>query len=226
MRLYLRTFGCRANQADTESVRRLALAAGVEIVDDVERADVAVYNSCTVTAEAESDLRASVRRAARRNERLRTVVMGCAAARDDGRLASLPSVVAIVSGGAMVDVARALDLPPNEPLAYVAQAGTRALLRIQDGCAEHCTFCATTLARGAHRSRHSDSTRAAELIRARIVASLVKKVSLPLLESSENEDLTTPLLGETSTSPVKKSLAWFFPFEGTKKMVTSGGAAC
>ena len=35
------------------------------------------------------------------------------------------------------------------------QAGARALLRIQDGCDEHCTFCATTLARGAHRSRPS-----------------------------------------------------------------------
>jgi threonylcarbamoyladenosine tRNA methylthiotransferase MtaB len=51
-------------------------------------------------------------------------------------------------------VARALDLAPE--LAHVRatrQSGARALLRIQDGCDEHCTFCATTIARGRNRSR-------------------------------------------------------------------------
>ena len=50
---------------------------------------LAVFNSCAVTAAAEADLRQSVRRAARRAPALRTVVMGCAAARDDGTIAAL-----------------------------------------------------------------------------------------------------------------------------------------
>jgi threonylcarbamoyladenosine tRNA methylthiotransferase MtaB len=151
-RYYLRTFGCRANQYDTEAVRAMIEASGGEVVATPEAADAAVFNSCAVTAAAEADLRQSVRSAARRAPALRTVVMGCAAARDDGTIAALPGVTRVVAGGDVSGVAQALGLPapvmpPN------VQTGTRALLRIQNGCDEHCTFCATTLARGMARSR-------------------------------------------------------------------------
>ena len=156
MRVFLRTFGCRANQYDTEAVRAMIEASGGEIVASPDEADAAVFNSCAVTAAAEADLRQSVRKAARQRPGLRTVVMGCAAARDDGTIASLPTVERVVPGADVVSIAAALDLraperPPN------VQTGTRALLRIQDGCDEHCTFCATTLARGDARSRPADS---------------------------------------------------------------------
>jgi len=152
VKAYLRTFGCRANQYDTEAVRAMIEASGGEIVATPDDADLAVFNSCAVTAAAEADLRQSVRRAARRAPALRTVVMGCAAARDDGTIAALPTVERVVVGGDLLGVAEAIGLaapalPPD------VQTGTRALLRIQDGCDEHCTFCATTLARGAARSR-------------------------------------------------------------------------
>jgi threonylcarbamoyladenosine tRNA methylthiotransferase MtaB len=152
VKVYLRTFGCRANQYDTEAVRAMIESAGGEIVSTPDAADAAVFNSCAVTAAAEADLRQSVRRAARSQPGLRTVVMGCAAARDRGVLASLPTVDRVVPGGDVDDVAAALGLPPAAGPPNV-QSGTRALLRIQDGCDEHCTFCATTLARGAARSR-------------------------------------------------------------------------
>jgi len=155
-RVYLRTFGCRANQYDSEAVRAMIEAAGGEIVATPDAADLAVFNSCAVTAAAEADLRQSVRRAARRAPVLRTVVMGCAAALDDGTIAALPTVERVVPGGDMFGVAEALGLPAPA-LAPNVQTGTRALLRIQDGCDEHCTFCATTLARGAARSRDMES---------------------------------------------------------------------
>ena len=155
-RVYLRTFGCRANQYDTEAVRAMIEAAGGEIVATPDDADAAVFNSCAVTAAAEADLRQSVRRAARRRPSLRTVVMGCAAARDDGTIAALPTVERVVPGADLLDVAATLGLPAATRPPNV-QTGTRALLRIQDGCDEHCTFCATTLARGAARSREADA---------------------------------------------------------------------
>ena len=155
MRVYLRTFGCRANQYDTEAVRAMIESGGGEIVDSPDDADAAVFNSCAVTAAAESDLRRSVRRAARRQPSLRTIVMGCAAARDDGTIAALPTVERVVPGADVADVAATLGLPAASRPPNV-QTGTRALLRIQDGCDEHCTFCATTLARGAARSRSAD----------------------------------------------------------------------
>ncbi len=160
MKLYLRTFGCRANQYDSEAVRAMVLAAGATIVDAPEDADVAVFNSCAVTADAVADVRQQVRRAARRRPELHSVIMGCASALPGdatASLAALPGVRALVPGAALERLAEAIGLPGDRMTTTSRQSGARALLRIQDGCDEHCTFCATTLARGAHRSRGADA---------------------------------------------------------------------
>jgi threonylcarbamoyladenosine tRNA methylthiotransferase MtaB len=159
VKLYLRTFGCRANQYDSEAVRAMVEAQGTTIVESPEDADVAVFNSCAVTADAVADLRQEVRRAARRNPALRSVVMGCAAGMPGDAaapLAELPTVRALVRGADLTRLASAIGLRA-EPAATSHQSPARALLRIQDGCDEHCTFCVTTLARGAHRSRAADA---------------------------------------------------------------------
>jgi threonylcarbamoyladenosine tRNA methylthiotransferase MtaB len=159
MKVYMHTFGCRANQYDSEAARAMLEESGAELVDTPDEADVALFNSCAVTSRAEADLRAGIRRAARANPALRTVVMGCAAALDvargsNGSLRVLPTVSSVVGGADLEGVARALDLDPMLAIARSArQTGARALLRIQDGCDEHCTFCATTIARGQNRSR-------------------------------------------------------------------------
>lgn len=161
MKVLLRTYGCRANQYDTEAVRQLLAASGIEETDDAAHADVAIFNSCTVTAAAEADLRGDIRAASRARPGLRTVVMGCAAgvpSRDERQapLATLPSVETLVGGGDIEAVASAIGLDRASMPARSVQTGARALLRIQDGCDEHCTFCATTLSRGGNRSRNVD----------------------------------------------------------------------
>lgn len=154
VRVYLQTFGCRANQYDSEAVVAMVGAGSGIIVESIDDADVAIFNSCAVTAEAEADLRQQVRGAARRNPRIRTVVMGCAAATSAPAIAALPRVAAVVPGAELTRLADAIGLAvPSGAIATGAQRGTRGLLRVQDGCDEHCTFCATTLARGANRSR-------------------------------------------------------------------------
>jgi len=155
MRVYLHTLGCKANQYDTEVVRQALDGAGAVAVDDPAEADAAVVNSCTVTHVAEAKLRGVVRRLARSRPAIRTVVMGCAAALDDGTIARLPGVAGVVAGADTARVLTALGLKAagnGEALRRFTH-GTRAWLKIQDGCDEHCTFCATTLARGANTSR-------------------------------------------------------------------------
>jgi threonylcarbamoyladenosine tRNA methylthiotransferase MtaB len=155
--ILLHTFGCKANQYDTEVVRQALEDAGCTVVVSPEAADAAVVNSCTVTHVGEGKMRALVRRLARRNPAIRTVVMGCAAAVDDGRIAALPNVAAVVRGADDGAVTRALGLRPGAaPGLRRFASGTRAWLKIQDGCDEHCTFCATVLARGRSRSREPD----------------------------------------------------------------------
>jgi threonylcarbamoyladenosine tRNA methylthiotransferase MtaB len=96
-----------------------------------------------------------VRRVARRGPKLKTVVMGCAAALDDGAIAALPSVRAVVGGADPAQVLRAAGYTNArvDPVLRHFMANARGWLKIQDGCDEHCTFCATTIARGANRSR-------------------------------------------------------------------------
>ena len=160
MKVFLRTYGCRANQYDTEAVTAMIIASGGEVVSDARLADFAVYNSCTVTAAAEADLRQDVRRTARDNPEIKSIVMGCAAGlpvRDErtAPLRTLPTVDAVVPGADVSLVASALGIA-RETSRASTQTGARALLRIQDGCDEHCTFCATTLSRGANSSRRAE----------------------------------------------------------------------
>ena len=161
MNVYFHTFGCKANQYDTEVVRQAFADQGAVAVVAPADADLAVVNSCTVTGEAETKLRHYIRRLGRAG--CPTVVMGCAAARDgaSSAIASLPGVRAVVGGADPAAVLRAAGFQPGtsppSPLSALRREETgvrsRGWLKIQDGCDEHCTFCATTLARGANRSR-------------------------------------------------------------------------
>jgi threonylcarbamoyladenosine tRNA methylthiotransferase MtaB len=157
-RVYLHTFGCKANQYDTETVRQALESVGASVVTDPADADAAVVNSCTVTHVGESKMRGLVRRLARRNDGVRTVVMGCAAALDDGTIAGLPNVSGVVAGTEPARVLEALGLPADgvDPVLRSFGRGSRAWVKVQDGCDEHCTFCATTLARGANVSRRPE----------------------------------------------------------------------
>jgi len=136
--------------------------AGASEVFRAEDADIAVFNSCSVTAAAEADLRGDIRRVARVNASIRSVVMGCAAGVPERNerttpLRTLPRVSDLIPGADLVALAAVLGVDARrESSVPVAQTGARALLRIQDGCDEHCTFCVTTLARGGNRSRPAE----------------------------------------------------------------------
>jgi threonylcarbamoyladenosine tRNA methylthiotransferase MtaB len=159
MKVHIRTFGCRANHYDSEAARALIERGGHLIVDDVADADVALFNSCAVTADAVADLRQAVRRVARENGPTRSVIMGCASGLPEAlQLHSLPGVTDVLPGADLEGLAAALGIERDtSDLLTREQSGARALLRVQDGCDEHCTFCATTIARGANRSRPIDA---------------------------------------------------------------------
>jgi len=161
MKIFLDTIGCRLNQAEIESQARQFRAAGHEIVDTAAEADLAVVNTCTVTAEAASDSRAAIRRAKRLGA-VDIVVTGCWATLEPDKAASLPGVTRIVPNLQKESLAAdLLSLPQEffdlEPIAREPLPGlhlrTRAFIKVQDGCDNVCTFCITRLARGASRSR-------------------------------------------------------------------------
>ena len=96
-RVFLHTFGCKANQYDSEVLRQALESAGLVTVDDPTKADTAIVNSCTVTHVSEAKMRGLVRRIGRENPYLTSLlVIGCAATLDDGAIGSIPGVTAVI----------------------------------------------------------------------------------------------------------------------------------
>jgi threonylcarbamoyladenosine tRNA methylthiotransferase MtaB len=161
MKIYLDTIGCRLNQSEIETMARQFRAAGHEIVASPEAADMAVVNTCAVTANAASDSRGAIRRMARAGVG-EIIATGCWTTLHPNDALKLPNVTRIVPNAHKDElVSSVLDLPPStfdlEPLSRVPLPGlhrrTRAFIKVQDGCDNRCTFCITTVARGEGRSR-------------------------------------------------------------------------
>jgi threonylcarbamoyladenosine tRNA methylthiotransferase MtaB len=176
MRVHYHTFGCKANQYDTERMRQELEARGAVTATDYTQADVCVVNTCTVTNHADAEARRFVRRLRRESPDARIVVAGCSAALRTADYHAMDEVEAVVPGHDPVGIAlavdhalpslvqlgihRSLDRLDMEPVGgeiLTRRVGaTRGWVKIQDGCDRKCSFCATRLARGVSRSREPD----------------------------------------------------------------------
>lgn len=153
------TFGCKANQYDTERMRQELEARGAAVVADPALADAAVLNTCTVTARADREALRMIRKLGRRHPGLRIFVAGCSSAVRSDAYAALPEVAGVVPGHDPAAVALQV-VPGAVPAAGSAGGllrssarGSRGWLKIQDGCDRRCSFCASRIARGGSRSR-------------------------------------------------------------------------
>ena len=185
MRVFYHTFGCKANQYDTERMRQGVEARGGETMVRRSDADVYVVNTCTVTNKADADARRFIRRLVREMPEAQIVVAGCSAALKAEEYRAMPGVVAVIEGHDPVVVARAvepaapvqielrssLDRIDSEPiggeLLRMRRGATRGWLKVQDGCDRKCSFCATRLARGESRSRTPEQDVAEALLLSR-----------------------------------------------------------
>ncbi len=161
MKIYLDMVGCRLNQSEIETLARQFCAAGHTLVEKPEEADLTVINTCAVTTAAASDSRQKIRQAARAGNG-QIIVTGCWATLFPEEAASLPQVSKLVPNQTkdrlVADLmdwqGRAYELEPirRQPIPG-GRLRTRAFIKVQDGCDNHCTFCITVLARGQGRSR-------------------------------------------------------------------------
>src|SRR5690606_34387447 len=166
MRVHLRTLGCRLNQSEIDTMARQFQQQGHEVVDDPAQADRVVVNTCAVTNEATASSRKLVRELARANQQAEITVTGCYAQIAPEEIQVLPGVSRIVDNANKDRLVELMTGAPVEPFDRepferenaVRGAGgrTRAFVKVQDGCDDGCTFCVTTIARGAGRSRPQD----------------------------------------------------------------------
>ena len=93
---FVQNFGCRATQADGAALERQLATHGMSPAGSACDADVVVLNTCTVTAAADQDARASIRRIHRENPSAKIMVTGCYAQRAPQEIAALPGVAWVV----------------------------------------------------------------------------------------------------------------------------------
>jgi threonylcarbamoyladenosine tRNA methylthiotransferase MtaB len=93
---FVENFGCRATQADGAALERQFEERGLVRASSPTHASVVILNTCTVTAGADQDARAAIRRVRRQNPEARIVVTGCYAQRAPEEIAALPGVDLVV----------------------------------------------------------------------------------------------------------------------------------
>ena len=93
---YVENFGCRATQADGAAIERQFEERGLVRAAAPARSEIVILNTCTVTASADQDARAAIRRIRRENPGCQIVVTGCYAQRASEEVASLPGVTCVV----------------------------------------------------------------------------------------------------------------------------------
>lgn len=157
------TYGCKANQYDTQVLREALLRRG--LAEEDRDADLVVVNTCTVTAEAGRKARQLIRRLHRERPETRVAVTGCLAESEPEVLRELPGVEWVLGNGDAkrpVQFLRQLgfEADPEElgiPAGITEFSGhTRAFVKIQDGCDQACAFCIIPSTRGRSTSRPAE----------------------------------------------------------------------
>jgi threonylcarbamoyladenosine tRNA methylthiotransferase MtaB len=181
-RFFVQNFGCRATQADGAALEAQLAGRGLTVADERESADLVVLNTCTVTAEADSDARSAIRRIHRENPAARILVTGCYAQRAPDELAKMPGVEWVVGNSHKTQIAEVIagevdyhgqivigDIFETRdiltaPVLEATGDRTRPNLKIQDGCHNRCSFCIIPFVRG--KSRYSGADQIVEQVRA------------------------------------------------------------
>jgi threonylcarbamoyladenosine tRNA methylthiotransferase MtaB len=158
------TLGCRLNAYETEAMKELATAAGVE--------GAVVVNTCAVTAEAVRKAKQEIRRLSRENPGAALIVTGCAAQTEPETFAAMPEVTRVIGNSEKMqaDTWARLGTPDligqteriqvDDIMSVRETAGHlidgfgrhRAYVQVQNGCDHRCTFCIIPFGRGNSRS--------------------------------------------------------------------------
>ena len=175
------TLGCKVNQYETNAMEQQFIKNNYEIVENTQKADIYVINTCTVTNMAERKSRQMLRRVKEINPSAVLVVCGCYAQVAKNELEQIPEIdiilginekneiVQIVENymekmaeqdkksqeAEIDDVSKQKEFLDFGDVTYTEK--TRAVIKIQDGCDRFCSYCIIPYARGRVRSRKPES---------------------------------------------------------------------
>jgi threonylcarbamoyladenosine tRNA methylthiotransferase MtaB len=130
-------------------------AASCEIVSHQSQADFVIFNTCTVTHKADRDVRKIIGGLKRDFPDLPVIVTGCAAVNNQEELENHQNVRAVVQPGNHAAIAQALGIKTEQvsrESSFSRIGRRRAMIKIQDGCNSHCSYCVIPSVRGPEHS--------------------------------------------------------------------------
>lgn len=169
MKFCVFSLGCKVNQYEGQSLLRELVKRGFEATDKLERADVYILNTCSVTLEADKKSRQAVARALKLNPQARVAICGCSSQNDASKYENKPNVTIIRGTGGkmsiidsiMSDIVPRVDIqqPPKtyEDDLTCELTKCRGFIKVQDGCDNFCSYCIIPYLRGRCRSRDLNS---------------------------------------------------------------------
>lgn len=171
-KVYIETYGCQMNQADSEVVGAILKNEGYELTDDLYEADVVLVNTCSIRENAEQRVKnrlAEFVGLRRKKQWLKIGVLGCMAERLQKQLIEEDKVDLVVGPDAYRQLPRLLNSSDRQPAVAVElsedetyadispvkldQNGVTAFISIMRGCENFCSYCVVPYTRGKERSR-------------------------------------------------------------------------
>lgn len=168
MRIHIHTLGCKVNQFESQAMETILASRGHQITGDETGLDAVIVNTCAVTGQAAHKSRQALRRLREQNPGAIVAVCGCWSQSDARAASELGDLVfgsgdrvglvdalekAFLERKAVTSVDNALERRDFERLPAGSPEGrTRALLKIEDGCVNFCSYCIIPYTRGRVRS--------------------------------------------------------------------------
>ena len=169
------TLGCKVNQYETNGMTQKFKESGYEIVEINQATDICVVNTCTVTNMSDRKSRQILRRVKEKNKNAIIVAVGCYAQIAKEELEKMPEIDIVLGNKEKKDIVKYVeqyieekqkiveiqDLSKSTKFDDMGQITytekTRAVIKVQDGCNQFCSYCIIPYARGRVRSRDEES---------------------------------------------------------------------
>ena len=169
------TLGCKVNQYETNAMMQKFQENGYEIVEIDNVSDICVVNTCTVTNMSDRKSRQALRKVKDKNKDAIIVATGCYAQSSKEELEKMPEIDVVLGNEEKRDIVKYVEkyFEQNQKLTAVQDISVqkefedmgqisytekiRAVIKVQDGCNQFCSYCIIPYARGRVRSRKIDS---------------------------------------------------------------------
>lgn len=162
MNVYIETHGCKLNIADSQRISKEILSRGFSISDDLEKSDIYILNTCTVTKSADKKARNRLRNIKKNHPKMHLVATGCYPQRNESEILSLGIVDTVIKNDKKNELPLVLSnkfyketkSESNSNIEDLLIGRTRASIAIQKGCNQICSYCIVPKVRGRENSIH------------------------------------------------------------------------